>query len=236
MANLNRKALKKPDKFVLKIRSVIEQIVSQPKQLVIGVIFLTLSCGIGMAYLSYTESHEAKARNALFRVQAKLFEKLESLQKPSNVKAKINVDQDLRNSVEELQEVAKEFSGTHASFEAYYQLGQLYYQNNEPAKSLDWFSKAAESASGRYEQAMTWSAIGYAHENSNEFSDAIQSFQKALDQGVKILHGDLLLGIARCFEITKNSVEAKSTYEKVLAELPDTSYAEKAEFYLLQLK
>ena len=60
-------------------------------------------------------------------------------------------------------------------------------------------------------------------------------FQKALELGEGSLKGDLLMAIARCQETLHDSSKARSIYDRILSELPNTEYAKAADINKAQL-
>jgi tetratricopeptide (TPR) repeat protein len=110
-------------------------------------------------------------------------------------------------------------------------LGTLYFDHGDFAKALPWFEKAAQSASGSFERALALSSVAYTQENLGKPSDAVQTYQKALNLGEGGLKGDLLLGMARSYEALQDTAKARSSYDQILKDLPGTEYAKSAELY-----
>ena len=102
-------------------------------------------------------------------------------------------------------------------------------------KAQPWYQKAADTAKGKFEKSLSLSALGYSFENLGKHANAIESFQKALDLGENSLKGDLLLALARCYGSIHDVAKARSTYDRVLSDLPNTEYAKNAELYKNQL-
>ena len=144
---------------------------------------------------------------------------------------KIDVDAKFQNSVKKLTEVQTNWNGTRSAFEARQKLGNLYFHHGEYSKSLPWFEKAFASAPNTFEKAQILSAMGYAQENLGQTDAAIQSYQKAIQLGEGSLKGDLLMAMARCYEFLKDTAKARSTYDQVLVDLPNTEYSKTAELY-----
>ena len=151
---------------------------------------------------------------------------------PSDIEfAKFDVDGKLPESVKAFTGVADKFSGSRIGTDAQLALGQLYYQHGQPEKAAAWFQKAADGASGRLDRALAFAALGYSKESSGALPEATQLFEKALDLGEASLKGDLLMAIARCQEGMKDVAKARSTYERITKELPNTDYAKNADVY-----
>ncbi len=148
---------------------------------------------------------------------------------------KMDVDAKLPGAVKKLIQVEQSFTGTRSAFEARLKLGDLYYNHGDYAKALPWFQKAIDSAPAKLEKALALSSLGYTYENLSQLNDAIQSYQKANNLGQSSVKGDLLLGIARCYEALHDSAKARSTYDQILTELPNTEFSKSAELYKNQI-
>ncbi|MEO5970040.1 MAG: tetratricopeptide repeat protein [Bdellovibrionia bacterium] len=148
---------------------------------------------------------------------------------------KMDVDAKLPGAVQKLKEVEQSYTGTRSAFEARVKLGDLYYDHGDYAKGLPWFQKAVDSAPAKLEKALALSSLGYTYENLSQHNEAIQAYQKANSLGQASVKGDLLLGIARCYEALHDSAKARSTYDQILTELPNTEFSKSAELYKNQL-
>jgi tetratricopeptide (TPR) repeat protein len=149
---------------------------------------------------------------------------------------KLDVDAKVADGVAKLKHVAEEYQGTRAGYEASVQLGNLYYDHGDPAKSAEWFSKASDAAPGQFERALALSSLGYAQENAGKSADAAQTYERALNLGEGSIKGDVLLGMARSYEALHDSAKAKSTYDKITSELPNTEYSRTAELRKARLE
>lgn len=138
-------------------------------------------------------------------------------------------------SFKALQKVAEDFPGTRAAFESLMGIADLYTQAQKPADAAPWYEKAIKSAPGRMDEAMAWIGLGYAYENSKKYKEAVDAFERSILKGDPVVKGDVLLAIARCHELSKDTAKAKSTYDKILTDLPNTEYAKSAEYFKKQL-
>ncbi len=254
-SDLDRKSLKRPDSFVTSMRRFFASILSHTTAVlvVLGVLFLV---GVSAAlYWNHRENRANQAQGALFvarqaiqREHTKLAaaepapapakaekgkkaeEQKPVVPNPDTVLNKpLNVDAQMPESVTQLKKVIDQFGGTRAAFEARLALGDLYYDHGEPAKAVPLYEQAARSAPDKEEKTGALYALGYAHENSAKCPEALKAYDEALRVGDSALKGDLLLAIARCYEMTKETAKARSTYDRILSELPNTDYAKMAE-------
>ena len=199
--------------------------------------FLLVMISIGVSIAFYVNHLDAKAqlgKNAFFQAE-KTFEKEFKTQESLTFK-KMDVDRKLTESIEKIKRIDSEFSKTRAAFEARLKLGSLYFDHGEFDKAIAWYKKALDSAPNTFEKSIVLSSLGYAYENSGKPAEALQAFQKALPLGERSLKGDLLLGVARNQEALHDLVKARSTYDQILTELPNTEYAKSAEIFKDQLQ
>jgi tetratricopeptide (TPR) repeat protein len=149
---------------------------------------------------------------------------------------KFDVDTTLAEPVKQLQLIVTDFSNTRAAFEARLTLGDLYYNHGQAEKSVKWYQEAADSAPGTFEKALAFYALGYSFENAAKPGEALKIYEKALNQGEVGLKGDLLLATARCYESMHDIAKARSTYDRIIAELPNTDYATSAQVFKAQIQ
>ena len=142
---------------------------------------------------------------------------------------RLDVDTELADGVRALKNVAEKFSGTRAAFDARLQLGDLYYRHGQADKAVPLYQKAVETSPGPFQKGLALSSLGYALENSGKLSEAVQTFEKAIGLGEASLKGDLLLAVARCQEGLHDTAKARSTYDQIVSQLPNTEYSRSAQ-------
>lgn len=258
---LNRKSLKKSDYFTKLSQSFFDQLASQWGRALIGIGVLLV---IGLSFSFWMNQREEKdqaSRSALYTAEKAMETELKALTPPKNApktvqknaqKAedlaavlgggdealdykKMDIDAKFPHSVQLFKEVIAKFGSTRAGLDASLKLAGLYFNHGEYAKALTWYEKAAQSTSG-FEQAVAYSSLGYTHENLGHYLEAVGAFQKALNLGEGSLKGDLLLGIARNYEAAHDTQKARSTYDQIFKDLPNSEYARSAEIYKDLLK
>jgi len=249
-SGLNRKFLKRPDGFTAAFTGVFDKVSERSTLfvLILGVL-LAVSVAIGF-YLNHRDAKFAAARNSLYLAGQSLQTELKALDssknKPKTDAAsesddeitefkKLDVDAQFPTAVSKLKAVQTEYDGTRSAYEARLKLGSLYFNHGDFSNAVPWYEKAVSSAPSSQEKAMALSALGYAQEGQGKTKEALDVFQKAYSLGEGILQGDLLLGIARCYEALHDSANARSTYDKILTQLPNTEFSKTAELYKDQL-
>lgn len=251
--HLDRKALKRPDSFMTTVSGFFGELTQNTKGLMaLGVALLVAGAGF-----SWWSSHQAKrvkqATDALYLADQALekeISKRDAVTSTGSQKAagaeksdakltasyeKLDVDTQFPQGVAQLKSVSDQFPGTRPAFEALLELGTLYYNHGQTEKALPIFQKAASGAPEKLDRAFAWSAIAFTQENLGKFSEALAAYQQAISVGEATLKGDLLLGIARCYEGIHDSAKARSVYEQVAKEFPGGDYAKTAERLKSQL-
>lgn len=149
---------------------------------------------------------------------------------------KLDVDAKFPQTVQGYKSVIEKYSGTRAAYEARMALGSLYFDHGEAVKAAPVLKEAVDSAPGGLEKALSYSALGYAYENSGKPQDAAATYEKALNLGEAGIKGDLLLALARSQEAMKDTAKARSIYDRIITELPNTEVAKTAETLKAQLQ
>lgn len=223
----------------------------RPGLVIAGVIGILLATVGTVTFINRSESRSEEANNALYQAQKSLEQEtqtwansLSPAPSPTPGKAapthppnpnevdyrKADVDTRFPRTLQKLQGVIAKYPGTRAAFEARMALGSLYYDHGEPAQAVSWYAKATGSAPGGYDRALAYASLGYAEENAGKAREALESYQKALSLGeAGINKGDLLLSVARCYELLKDSSKARSTYDQITSQMPNTEQAKTAE-------
>jgi tetratricopeptide (TPR) repeat protein len=142
---------------------------------------------------------------------------------------KLDVDRDLAEGVKKLQTVATEYEGTRTGYEARLILGNLYFNHGEPAKAGPWFQKAADAAPDNLEKSLALSSLGYSLENQNKNQEAASAFEKAANLGEPSVKADAMLGNARNTQALHDNAKARTLYDQVISQFPNSEYSKTAE-------
>jgi TolA-binding protein len=150
--------------------------------------------------------------------------------------SKLNVDVKFPDTVRKFRDVIAKYSGTRAAHEARMSLGTLYFNHGEAGKAAPLFQDASASASGSFEKSLAFQSWGYALENGGKPADAISAYEKALGYSEGSIKGDVLLSIARSQEALHDVAKARSTYDQIISQLPNTDAAKSAESHKAKLQ
>jgi tetratricopeptide (TPR) repeat protein len=142
---------------------------------------------------------------------------------------KIDVSSKFPESLKKYKAVIDQFPGAQAAFESRMALGTLYFNHGDPAAAMSWFQQASDQAPRTTDRAAALQSVGYSLENQGKATEALQVYQKALDQGDTTIRGDLLLGMGRCYEILKDPAKARAAYDQVISQLPNTDASKSAQ-------
>lgn len=150
--------------------------------------------------------------------------------------AKVEVEKKYSGSIKALEDVLKEFPQGRVAFEANLSLGDLFFNHGKPAQASAYYEKAIGLAPGNIEKALALNSLAVSNEESGKFNEAIQTYEKVLAQGTAALKAEVYLGIARSYEGLKDNAKAKATYDKLIAEMPNSPQAKNAEIFKVQLQ
>jgi TolA-binding protein len=214
-----------------------------------GVLVLLLASALLMGQ---KEKTAAEARSDLFLAEKKYETELKALAppapKPEGKDAKdakapppddseykaFDVNAKMPETIKAYRQVIELYPSTRAAYDARMALGHLYLQHGQANLAEEWLTQATSSSPRGIERALSFLALGYSREGQGKHKEAIDSFTTALSTGEDAAKGDALMGIARSYEALHDLTNARATYDKVIAQLPNTEYARNAELYKAQ--
>jgi len=134
-----------------------------------------------------------------------------------------------------LKKMVDKYDGTPAGELSQYMLGTAYLAQGkikEGVSQLEDFKKKDDNMV----TASAYSALAFAHEEQNQFSEAAEKYLKAS----RILENpqtssEFLYQAARCFEEAKKKDKALETYTELLKKYPLTEKGQQAEKYIALL-
>lgn len=104
----------------------------------------------------------------------------------------------------------------------------------EEAKNA--YVKAAESKKSAYTYGLNYFNAGVCAEELNDMDSAVKYYEAASKDTEFIMIDHALFSLGRCYETKESYAEAKSTYEKLNALHPSSSYGQLAKSRLISLK
>jgi len=261
---IDAKELKQPDEFVTVTRGFFEAFIQKKQVWGSGLaLFVVMTVG-GIFYFNRQTELREKAQDAYFQALLKLDQERKplieaeqkKLPKPAitqDAKAppapdaispeetvkykKLDVQKTYVQGVPALLSVAESFKGTRSAFHAYQKLAQLYYDHGQPEQAVPFYEKAIDSAPTEFERAMMMTALAATHEDLKQHPQAINWLEKASRVDDKNLpRADIFMAIARNQESLKDVNGARSTYDRIMMELPHAPQAQTAQILKARLK
>lgn len=205
-------------------------------KLVLGVAAAILGLTILSVLMSgQSQKREALAKDAWYLGQKNYLEENKSVSGPDGKKAEVDVNLSFSKTISAWSALIAEYPKTLAAYEARLALADLYADHGAYEKAADWFTEAADAAGNTRNRARAFLGLGFAREQMGQVTEAAAAYERAIQQGESVLHGELLLSLGRVYE--KTDVEkARSTYERVRTDLAGTDEAKTAESALARLK
>lgn len=240
------------DAFVDAISALFEALAKNTRLFAVSVGILLAVGLLAATLMNRREVTSGKARNDFFLAQKELESALKALAPapvtpPAGSKAttpaspalplfeKMDVNAKLGVPVKKLESVTVEYPKTRSAQEARILLGHLYMSHGEASHAVQWFEKAVDSASTPFEKAMALMALGSSHESAGQLKESQQAYERALNLGEASMKGDILLALGRTFEGLKDAAKARSTYDQIISQLPNTEHAKYAEIFKSKL-
>ncbi len=260
-----RRSLKSPDEFLAALKRAGDAAAKNGKLVAAIAGLVLVAAAVAAYVASQRAERASEARNALYLAQKAEETELKAVAsamapaskakpaapKAPNAKAapeapaqadpatvayaRFDVDAKLADTVKKYQSVIKDFDGTRAAFEARLALGALYLNHGEAPKATPWFEQAVNAAPNANERSFALNALGHAQESAGKFTEAHASYERALNQGVEGMKGELLLSMARAQLGAGDPAKARALYDRVISELPESDDARTAEQLKTQL-
>ena len=184
---------------------------------------------------SQSQKQEGLAKDAWYLGQKNYADELKAVSGPEGKKSGVEVDQSFSKTVAAWSALITEYPKTLSAFEARLALGELYAEHGSFNQAAEWFAQATETAGNTRNRARAFFGLGFAREQMGQPAEAAAAYERAIQQGESVIHGELLLSLGRVYEQT-DADKARATYERIRADLPDTDEAKVAEGALARLK
>ena len=125
--------------------------------------------------------------------------------------------------VNALQTLVRDYGGTPAAVQAYWNLGRLYFARAEYVAALEAFEQARSRLSGDRQSALMGAMLSlnmaYAEEAQGACEQALANFETALNAPAATwLRSEAYLGIGRCHEQSGLTGKAAEVYDRALTD------------------
>ena len=136
----------------------------------------------------------------------------------------------LQDCITQLHAIQTAFSRTDAAGYSILFEGDLFYKQGQMKEAIEAYNKLIKQGSHASIIPFAMYSIGKSYEAMDKWQEAITAGRAFLDKYPDHYLAPLAHdSIARCFEKSNNTAEAKSAYEKIALLFPDTSWAQKAQ-------
>lgn len=122
-------------------------------------------------------------------------------------------------------------SAKYPSQKATLDLAGIYYDKADYTKAIELLGKLTNDAKGTYLEQVAIINRAVAYEDNNQIDKAIEDYQRIWDNWAKEspYSPKALFGLARIYDGQNNSDLAKSTYEQLVDQFPQSEYAKVAQ-------
>jgi len=201
--------------------SWIEGFLDQNRNLLLGIAGVMILAAGGLYYWNY--QRQAKSKSA----QEVMFKAVQYFEADSLNQA-LNGD----GLYPGFLEIESEYSGTDEANLAKYYIGIIYLEQNNLEEGVTYLEDFDKSNSLLAVSAFT--ALGYAYEDMGNPQDAAQQFEKAADavKENEFTTPKMLMEAARNYEVGGNINKARSIYEEIKEEFPNSTEGLNIDKYL----
>jgi tetratricopeptide (TPR) repeat protein len=125
--------------------------------------------------------------------------------------------------VQALQSLVRDYGGTPAAIQAYWNLGRLYFARGEYVASLQAYEQARSRLSADNQEALMGAMISlnmaYAEEAQGACEQALRNFETVLTAPAATwLRSEAYLGMGRCHEQSGVPGKAAEVYDRALTD------------------
>ena len=125
--------------------------------------------------------------------------------------------------IKALQSLVRDYGGTPAAIQAYWNLGRLYFARAEYVAALEAYEQARSRLSGDHENALIGAMISlnvaYAEEAQGACEQALRNFESVLNAPAATwLRSEAYLGMGRCHEQSGVPEKAAEVYDRALTD------------------
>jgi len=206
----NQQEILAPDKFQVFLETSRDFILTHKTNIVVGttVVILIIAMVAGWAY--WRQAEETMATN--FYNQAVL----------TNSRLAV-INQDVAAAVKPFQEVTAKYPGSKAAILSQYRIGNAYLNAGRNDEAIMSFQAYLQGKSGDNElTALAYNGLGYSYEAKGDFKLALNNYEKALQSRAGgPFGGDILAGMARCYEGMQNKDKAREYYRQAMEKVQD---------------
>ena len=179
-------------------------------------------------YGQASDKKEEEGKAALYQVNTTYEDEAKALSEADRAAGvTMDVDAKFPKTISALNEmVTAKKVPPRVLYEAGVKLGTLYLDHNQADKAAGVFKKVTNEASTKFQKASAYYLLGTSEERTNQFKEALESYQSGLSSNVDGLKGELLLGSVRASLKLNDKEKAKLYLERLNKEAPGSRSAD----------
>lgn len=225
-----KKELKNPDWFHRVIDDLAHKIANHRSGMIIGIVAIGVLIIAALFYAQHLSSVDEKALVQLEAIEEEYYKAVDV--KAADPKSAETLD----GIATKLKSLVEKESGTYAAATASFYLGEIAYQQGKYAEAISAYEIYARRLPNNGPlTSMVLSNIGYAYEAQNKSAEAAQAFLKAAQSTGAPMRDQLFVNAARNFEKAGKALEARTYYQKVMEDFPESTLQNLVKSKLAQL-
>jgi predicted negative regulator of RcsB-dependent stress response len=202
-----KELLRQPDQFITRSARVIAWAESNAASILYGVGAVILAVVLVGGWFVWRANRHARA-------EALLYEAMEVVQQDASQNDQM---------VKALQSLVRDYGGTPAAIQGYWNLGRLYFARAEYMAALEAYEQARSRLSGDGQttlmDAMISLNMAYAEEAQGACEQALRNFETVLKAPAATwLRSEAYLGMGRCHEQSGVPGKAAEVYDRALTD------------------
>jgi tetratricopeptide (TPR) repeat protein len=200
-----KKELKEPDFLHVELDKLAQLFLQHKMKIYILLIVTLIGAALAAGGYIYKLNYEKSAQE--------VYNKFETLSLKSN-----NAQVENAKLIDGFRNVASKYPRSRAALYSYYQLGNLYLNENQPDLAISAYEEFIKKASDKnYLKVFAYVGKGYCNEMKKDFKKALLSFEFALKMpDSEILQGQIYRDIARVYEEMNDHKKSLDYYRKAL--------------------
>lgn len=224
-SELTKEELRAPDFFLAHTQTIVEGIY-RVRFVILGLLVISMVFGLGWIGVNYLQNlREQTATTDLYEIEKKMKTSLEKTKQMS--------DADLA----EFEKTLIKHASTKSAYVSFVAITPSMLKVGKAAMALDWAKKMKKPEADNIHFALFRMALGTLSLEAQQFDQAIQNFQEILSSSNwKSFHPEALLKTGIAYQMKNELDKAKSTFETVLKDHPNTQASEMALEYLLYIE
>jgi tetratricopeptide (TPR) repeat protein len=225
-----KKLLKEPDEFISTTSKVIQFFRTRQRQIVwFAAVFLVVAlAGGGVFY--YFRWQEEKA--LVLQDEALQIYQGANRSGQENPGKEKKEEEELKKALDKFRRARSLYGWGRTGQVSELYIGHCLFALKEYDRAQAAYSRCLE---GPF-RSIALNGLAYSFEAKGDYAQALENFQKDLNEPDNPFQLESMLGAARCYEVLKDKPKALEMYQKALARFPKSSMAEFIRWKVSELK